>query len=240
MMRTWNRAVVTFAVGLMLIVPAAGCAGRPAPRPETGSAAAGINPALSASVTSTATGVGGAGVVEAVVLGDTALVALQLNSDPPGGAHGGPLVGKTHDVGYPGSSASGGPVYVQGPGGSVGASPARPGGAISPGGAAPGGTPNYTQAAPNGYGTLATQNGTTASPAPAPGSVGSTPLDVMTRVADQIRTQHPAIKEVRFATDPADARRVADIARSVKTGAAAGTAADDVRALLARSVPAGT
>jgi len=237
-MRMWQKTLASLAVGFMLTAPLTGCGARPAPRPE--SAAAAVDPGLSTAVASTAAGVGGAGTVEAVVLGNTALVALQLNSEIPGGTQGGSLLGKTHDVNYPGSSPSGGPVHLHGPGGSVGASPARPGGAISPGGAAPGGTPNYTQAAPNGYGMLASQNGTSASPAPTPGSVGATPMDVMTRVADQIRTHHPVIQEVRFATDPADARRVAELASTMREGGVAVNLTEEVRALLAKSVPAGT
>lgn len=242
MKRMWQKAIGTAALGLMLAAPISGCVARPAPRPAPAAPNpdGAVNPQLSASVTSTAAGVGGAGTTEAVVMGNVALVAIQLNSDKPGGAEGGPMSGKTHDVDYPGSSPSGGPIYVQGPGGSVGASPARPGGQIIAGGAAPGGSPNYTQAAPGNSMNQATQNGTNMAPAPITSAHGSTPLDVINRIADQIRSKHPAITEVRFLTDPADARRLADIARVVKGGAPDSSQAAELKALYARGVAAGT
>jgi hypothetical protein len=195
---------------------------------------------LSHQVTATAASVPGAGASEAVVMGNVALVAIQLNAAQPGGTQGAPLMGKAHAVDYPGSSPSGGPVYLHGPGGSVGASPAREGGQINPGGATPGGSPNSTQAITNGNGGLADQNGTHTTAAPHPGSVHSTPLDVMTRIADTIRTQHPSIVEVRFASTPDDARRAAALAAAVKGGTATGIHSSELRTLYSRATPAGT
>lgn len=240
----WRFAAI--ALCLSLTLPATGCTGRPAPRPEArggpgfkGADVTGaLNPALSDAAANTARGVGGTGTTEVIVIGNGALVAMQLNSAAAGGTGGQTLTGKSHDVDYPGSSPSGGPVYVQGPGSSVGASPARPGGQISPS-AIPGGTPNYTQAIPGPTGDPATQSPTTTTPAPVPGAGGSAPMDVMTRVADQIRAQNPGIVEVRFATNPDDARRVGDLATTVRTNAA-GVDAGEVRALWNRAIPAGT
>lgn len=230
---------------MSLALPAIGCMGRPAPRPEAagpgfkGADITGaINPGLSAAAANAARGVGGAGTTEVIVIGNGALVAMQLNSAAAGGTGGQALTGKSHDVDYPGSSPSGGPVYVQGPGSSVGASPARPGGQISPS-AVPGGTPNYTQAVPGPTGDHATQSPTTTTPAPVPGAGGSAPMDVMTRIADQIRAQAPGVVEVRFATSPDDARRVGDLAAAMRT-AAGGVDAGEVRALWNRAIPAGT
>ncbi|HWI53413.1 MAG TPA: hypothetical protein VNT01_14825 [Symbiobacteriaceae bacterium] len=237
--------ILAVLLGLTMAMPLAGCVSRPAPRPGapgTGFTGANINGALDASlgerVANSARGVSGSGTTEVIVIGNGALVATQLNSANPGGTGGMPLTGKSHDVDYPGSSPSGGPLYVQGPGGSVGASPARPGGQISPS-APPGGTPNYTQAIPGAMGDHATQNLGSNAPAPIPGAVGSMPLEVMTRVADQIRAQNPAIVEVRFAVNPDDARRVADLAMALRTGGAS-VNAGEVKALWNRAQPAGT
>jgi hypothetical protein len=242
--RMWQKAIGTAALGLMLAGPVSGCASRPAPRPETTAPRANpdgtVDPQLSAAVTGIAAGVGGAGTTEAVVMGNVALVAIQLNSDRPGGAEGGPLSGKSHSVDYPGSSPSGGPPVVQGPGGSVGASPAREGGQINPGGATPGGSPNYTQAAPGNSMNQADQNATNTTPAPTTSAYGSAPLDVMNRIADQVRSRYPSIVEVRFATDPTDARQLADIARMVKGGAHGTDRTADLKALYGRSISAGT
>jgi hypothetical protein len=239
--RKWQQATAAAALSLALAAPLTGCAGRPAPRPEATapSPAGGIDRSRSDAVTTTAAAVWGGGTVAAVVKGNVALVAMQLNSTQPGGTEGGPLTGKTHSVDYPGSSAGGGPLYVQGPGGSVGTSPSMPGGQLSAGGTSPGGTPNYTQAAPNGFGMQATQNATNA-PAPNPGQLGSAPMDVMTRMADQVRTRHPDIVEVRFATAPAEATRVAEIARDMRNGKDPGAYNAEVETLYAQGVPAGT
>ncbi|HLN63058.1 MAG TPA: hypothetical protein VK464_16085 [Symbiobacteriaceae bacterium] len=242
MMRKWHKAVGALALGLVLAAPVSGCAGRPAPRPEpkTANPAGGIDPTLSNAVTTTAAGYWGAGTVAAIVKGNVALVAMQLNSIQPGGTEGGPLTGKAHDVDYPGSSPSGGPTYLQGPGGSVGASPARPGGQIIPGGATPGGSPNYTQAVPNAAGMNQTQGMTTTTPAPSGSSVGAAPMDVMTRLADHIRAKHPGIVEVRYATTPDEARRVSEIAQALQSGGPVSQHSAEIDALLAKAVPAGT
>lgn len=245
MKQNWKIALGTVALGLTLALPMAGCAGRPAPRPEAGGpgfkgadVSGSLNPSLSEAAARSARSVGGTGTTEALVIGNGALVAIQLNASQPGGTEGGPLTGKSHDVDYPGSSPSGGPVYGQGPGGSTGTSTARPGGQISPS-APSGGSPNYTQAVPGPTGDMATQNQTSTTPAPVPGAYGSAPMEVMTRAADQIRAQNPGIAEVRFATNPDDARRVADLAAAMRT-AGATVNPDDVRALWNRAQPAGT
>ncbi len=229
MIRTLRNVAVTAALGLVLFGPLTGCAGRPAPRPEAAP--------THGAVANLAASVSGAGRTAAVVLGDTALVALQLeNAGAEGGSYNAELSGDATDAGD--GTVSRGPAYVQGPGGSTGASPAMPGGAINPGGSTPGGSPNYTQAAPDGRGGLATQGGT---PSASPSSYGSTPFDVMNRVADRIRADYPSLREIRFTYRAADARRLNEIAGAVAAG---GGAIDQHRAeleqLFARAVPAGT
>jgi len=251
--RTWQRYLGTLAVGILL---ATGCVARPAPRPEApaprpeapaarpetpaATPPGQIDPTLSAAAVRSAASVGGAGTVEAIVIGNTALIAIQLNSPNPGGTEGGPLMGRTHGVDYPGTSPSGGPINVQGPGGSVGASPAMPGGGIHPGGATPGGTPSSTQAAPNNGVDVANSGGANRTPLPVPARAGSAPFDVMTRVSDQVRSQNPRIVDVRFATDPGDAIRVATLADAMRAGTITEVDRTELLQLMARAVPAGT
>lgn len=245
MMRNWRRTLGVVALGLMLSLPLmTGCGARQVPRrPEAGSPgitdlSGNVNVAVSEAVARTARGVSGAGTTEAVVVGHGALVAIQMNSPSPGGTEGQPLTGRAHGVDYPGSSAGGGPVYAHKPGSLPETGPAIPGGQTSPS-ATPGGTPNYTQAVPNATGDHATQNGTNTSLVPVPGATGAQPMAVMTRIADQIRAQNPAITEVRFATKPEDARRVADLAAAMRSNPER-VSADEIRTLWTRAIPAGT
>lgn len=236
MNRTWQQAMGTAAVGLALAASLSGCMGRPAPRPES----PGVSPTAGTAVEQTAETVTGSGDAAAVVMGNVALVALGLEERAPGGTDGQPLTGSSHSPTRQGYSGGSGPVYMHGPGGSVGASPATPGGGINPGGAAPGGTPNSTQAITNGAGDLATASPGGTSPTVVPGAIGSAPMDVMIRVADQIRAKHNTIAEVRFAATPEDALRVAHIANQLKAGQPATAFADELNQLKARLVPAGT
>lgn len=245
MMRNWHKPLVAITLGLMLSLPlTAGCGGGPAQRrPEAGSPGAtdlsgNINVAASEAVAQTARGVTGAGTTEAVVVGSGALLAIQLNSPAPGGTEGQPLTGRSHGVDYPGSSPGGGPVNAAGPGGAPGTNGAVPGGQTSPS-TTPGGTPNYTQAVPNAMGDNATQSGSNTSAVPVPGATGAQPMAVMTRIADQIRAHNPAITEVRFATNPDDARRIADLAATMRSNSAQ-VSAEEVRTIWTRAIPAGT
>ncbi|HYF80386.1 MAG TPA: hypothetical protein VD973_25025 [Symbiobacteriaceae bacterium] len=245
MMRNWQKPIGSLALGLMLSLPLmAGCGGSPAPRrPEAGSPgntdlSGTVNVAVSEAAAAVARGVTGAGTTEVLVLGQGALAAIQLNSPSPGGTEGQPLTGRSHDVDYPGSSPGGGPVNAAGPGGAPGTNAAVPGGQTSPS-TTPGGTPNYTQAVPNAMGDNATQSGSNTSAVPVPGANGAQPMAVMTRIADQIRAQTPGITEVRFATNPDDARRVADLAAAMRSNPER-VSADEIRALWTRAIPAGT
>lgn len=242
MHRLWQKAFGTILLGLMFAVPVAGCGARPAPRPEAGGGnpTEPIDPDLGAAVARTASGVGGTGTVEAVVMGEKALVALELNTLVPGGTGGGTASGPINNPDLPGTSPAGGPRHMKGVAGNVGITTAMPGGGKSPGGATPGGSPNYTQAAPNGRGGLATQSPGGATPLPTPGTYGAAPMDVMTRVADQVKAHHPMITEVHFATIAEDALRLAQIARAVRTGGSGAAYEADVKELFTRSLPAGT
>lgn len=244
-MRIWQKPIGCVALGLMLSLPLlAGCGGSPAPRrPEAGAPgttdlSGTVNVVVSEAAAEAARGVSGAGTTEAVVLGSGALLAIQLNSPAPGGTEGQPLTGRSHSVDYPGSSPGGGPVNAQKPGSLPETGPAVPGGQTSPS-ATPGSTPNYTQAVPNGMGDNATQNGTNSSLTPVPGATGAQPMAVMTRIADQVRAQTPGITEVRFATNPDDARRVAELATAMRSNPGQ-VSADEIRALWTRAIPAGT
>jgi hypothetical protein len=237
----WQKAFGALAIGVLMAAPVVGCTSRPAPRPDP-SAVSPAGPGTAAqntAVARTAAGVGGAGTVESVIVGNIALVALQLNNPNPGGTAGDPVRGTSSDPAYPGTSPGGGPRVLQGPGGSVGSPPAAmPGGGNSPGAAIPGGTPSYTQAVPNAAGSLMTEGG--GGGAPAAGAVGHTPMDVMHRVANLVRSKHPNIAEVRFATAPDDARRLAQIAHSIRLGRRPDEFAAELNDLRSRSIPAGT
>lgn len=227
MIRNLKQAAATVAFGLMLSLPLVGCSGRPAPRPEAA-------PTHEA-VTSVASSVSGSGRTAAIVFGDVALIALQLDQAQPGGTNGGELTGGVRDAGD--GTVGQGPQHVQGPGGSTGASPALPGGTINPGGSTGGGSPDYTQAAPDGRGGLATHSGT---PSTNPSAFGAAPLDVMNRIADQVRAKFPAIREVRFAYRPDDARRLGQIAQEVARGGQVDMHRTELTNISARAVAAGT
>ncbi len=242
MNRMWQKAIGTAAIGLVLGTVAVGCA-RPAPRPNGGQ----NQPTpmgqreLNEAVKKTVASVGGVGTVEAVVLGNTAIVAIQLNQDPPGGLEGDSLLGSTDDPDYPGWSSGHGPRKKRGPGGHIGVNPALPGGAVNPGGGTPGGSPNYTQAAPNASMGQATQDGTgVITPAPTPSAWGSAPMDLFNRLANQIRAKHREVGAVRVATRPEDARRLAEIAREVRNGQPMALYTEELNGIMARAVPAGT
>lgn len=221
MKRQWHRLVGAVLLGAALT----GCLARPAPRPtpsNTGTVTDQVDVGESQAVTATVNALGDTGVSRAVVLGDVALVALRLNAISPVGL------------------VSQGPAYVKGPGGSTGYTPAVPGGAYSPGGWTPGGTPNSTQAVPNISGDLQTQNPTSTSPTAVPGVRGNATMDVMHRTSDQVRARHPRVKEVRFLSGNNDAVRLAVISQDLAAGQAPVGYVAELRALHARSIPAGT
>lgn len=240
----WQKALGTAMLVLVAAAPLTGCGARPAPRPEAGTANPGVvgSADLNTAVARTAMGVSGTGTVETVVVGTTALVAIQLQDAAPGGTSGAPITGTIRDWDGAGTSPGGGPDHLQGPGGSPGmaADPAMPGGGLNPGGSSPGGTPNFTQAVPNSKGGDATLNNAPGSPYPNPGSYHATPMDVFTRVSDQIRERHPQVAEVRFTTVPTDALRVAEIARLIREGNQAADLRAELDAIAARAIPAGT
>jgi hypothetical protein len=239
--RMWQKALGAAAVGLMLAATVSGCMARPAPRPGAGSSVAGVDPALSTAVAHTAKMVGGAGDVEAVVIDNVALVAIQMNAAQPGGTQGNSLIGNTKGSDAFGTNAGAGPTPLQGPGASTGTSTALPGGGINPGGVSPGGTPNSTQAIPNSTGGPALQQGgTNAAPAPNPGSVGAAPFDVMTRIANRIKTDHRQITEVRFAWAADDAHQLAAIARGIQAGNPPAGYLETLRSMKGSLAPAGT
>ncbi|MFZ5815668.1 MAG: hypothetical protein ACOY93_10260 [Bacillota bacterium] len=231
----WQRVLAAAAIGLMLAGPVSGCA-RPQRQPEPQASPA----ELGASVARIAALDNGAGETAAVVFDNNALIALQLNLAQPGGTHGQSVAGPTsakpdNNLSDPGKGV---PLSGSGPGGSTGVLPARPGGGFSPGGTAPGGSPVRTQAAPNAAGGPATDAGTN-TPIASPGSLGITPLDMMHRIANQVKTRMPSINEVRFATAPADARRVEAIAREIAGGAPLDGYRAELAQLFQRAVPAG-
>lgn len=244
MNRMWQKALGTAMLVLLTAVPLTGCGARPAPRPEAGTPNPnGIGDAeLNTAVARTAMGVTGTGTVEAVVVGPVALVAIQLEEERPGGTAGAPITGTIRDWDGAGTSPGGGPTHLQGPGGSPGmaADPAMPGGGLNPGASSPGGTPNYTQAVPNSKGGQATLNNAPGAPFPNPGSYQATPMDVFTRAADQIKERHPVVAEVRFTTQPEDARRVAEIARLIREGNQSTALKGELDTIAGRAIPAGT
>lgn len=231
----WQKAVAALALGLLLAGPVAGCA-RPQQRPEAQESPA----ELSASVARVAAQESGAGETAAVVFDNHALIAMQLNLAEPGGTRGEGLGGTVtqptaRDLTDPGK---GPPNGGTGPGGSVGIDPASPGGAVNPGGSTPGGSPVHTQAVPNASGGPATDAGTNA-PVASPGAMGSTPLDVMHRIANQVTSRFPTIDEVRFAYQPENARRVQAIAREIQAGAAVEAFHAELSQLYDQAAPAG-
>ncbi len=232
----WQRALAGSLVGLMLAVAGAGCA-RPQRRPE----ASQVSPVdLSSLVARAATMDSGAGETAAIVLENRALVAIRMDAAQPGGTNGGSLLGTTKETGTRDlTDAASGPPDAHGPGGSTGINPATPGGGLHPGGFTPGGSPVRTQAIPNGVGGMATDSGANV-PIPAPGGLGLAPLDVMHRVANQIKTRVPQVTEVRFAHYPDDARRVQALAQRLANGEPAGSLKAEFDEVYAKAVPAGT
>lgn len=231
----WQKALAAVAIGLMLAGTVAGCA-KPQRRPE-----AQMSPReMSAAVAQVAALNSGAGEAAAVVFDKNALIAIQLDAARPGGTDGQGLTGTPGQVtGRDQTDAGKGPPDSgTGPGGSVGISPATPGGGLSPGGSTPGGSPVHTQAVPNASGGPANDAGTNG-PVASPGSMGNAPLDVMHRIANQVKTRFPEITEVRFAHVPADARRVQEIAREVAGGVPADRFRDELAGLFNRAAPAG-
>jgi len=222
--RKWKHSFLTLFLGLSLSVSLTGCFAHPAPRPEMADPASAH---VHGQVAATAARVPGAGQTAAVVLGDVALVAIQLNAEVPGGTHGG-RIGEPHVL------------DGRGAGGGVTATPAMPGGGISPSGGAAGGTPNSTQAIRNGSSGPALLTGSTVPPAPATSSSGTTPIDVMNRVADQIRTEHRYIREVRVLNMPADTVRLGRISRELAGGRSISEFRPDLDALFHSGINLGT
>lgn len=228
MVCTLPRRLAAAALALMLLVPLTGCAGRPQRRPTVS--------VSNNSVAQTISRVEGTGAVAAVVDGDLALAAIQLDQLKPGGADGWPLSGIGGPMGRPGGGPNSQPVQDANP---AGGAPALPGGSISPGGSAPGGTPTFTQAVPNGKGGLATSDGVNV-PTPAPNSYHSAPIDILNRAADRVITEHPTIREVRFLTTPSDAVRLQEIANDLEKGQPLSKYRTELNALTQKSFTAGT
>lgn len=228
MNRMWRTMLGRFALGLALAAQLAGCVARPAPRPAPGaSQPVSINPNLSTAVAQTAQRVKGAGRAEAVVLGNTAIVAIQLDSPIPGGTNG--------------DFALGNGQRLQGPGGSLNTpSPGKPGSYLHRGGTTPGGVPNSEQALPNRQGgPTAAQGLSNGAPNAVPGSAGGSPFDLLTRVANQIRAKHPEVAEVRFTYLPQEARRLDEIAQALRSGLSPQAYMEDLTRLQGAAIPAG-
>lgn len=227
MNRTLQKWVAAAMLGLALAGPAAGCAG-PQRRPGPS--------VTSDSVARSVAKVKGTGAVAAVVLGETALVAIQLDAPVPGGVEGRSLTGNLY--GGPAGRPGDGPLSQPVPNGNAGASPALPGGTISPGGSTPGGSPSFEQAVPNGKGGLATINSPN-SPSVAPSSVHTAPIDVMNKAANVVLAENPGIREVRFATVPADAVRLQAIAHALQQGEPVTRYTQELTAMNERAFSAG-
>jgi len=232
----WQRALARILAGVLLTVSATGCA-RPQQRPGSVQLS---SRELSSLVAQAATMDSGAGDTAAVVIGNRALVAIRLNDPQPGGTNGASLLGSTKEADRRDMTDAGtGPTDLHGPGGSTGINPATPGGGLHPGGWTPGGgSPVRTQAISNGAGGLATESGTNGL-VPAPGGLGLAPLDVMSRVSNQIRSRIPQVIEVRFAHHPSDALQLLALAQRLEGGESAESLAADFESLYARAVPAG-
>jgi hypothetical protein len=234
----WRRAFCSTTLGLLLVVPLSGCAARPVPR--VAGPYGSIDQSMSGVVTSTIGSVAGTGRSESIVIGDMALVAIQLDHTSPGGLRGQPLTGSLNARDRGETSPGGGPVYLHGPGGSVGTSTGTLGGGTSPGGQTPGGSPNSTQAVPNSSGVAETEFGASGNPAPSPSQSGATPFDVMQRVADHVRAKHPQIKTVRFVTQTEQAKRFDLIARTIAVNRNPNDYQAELNVLASHALPAGT
>lgn len=92
----------------------------------------------------------------------------------------------------------------------------------------PGGAPVEPQAAPVGA--------STAGPGASPGRPGL--LEVMQRVATQVRSRVPGVQEIRFAHIPADALRVQAIAAAIARGEPESAFRGELDQIYSRAVPA--
>lgn len=230
MHRGLRSLLTSAALGALLALPLSGCAADPQRRPM-------VRTVSNISVAETVAQVRGTGKTAAIVQGDVALVAIQLDSPVPGGSDGRALTENL--VGGPVGRPSQGPHSQPMPTYNPGGSPAMLGGTINRGGAAPGGTPNSTQAAPNGRGGLATTDGVSV-PAPGTAMVQTSTLDIFNRAADRVLTVHPEIREVRFALIPTDAIRVREIATALGQGQPVDGFNPEIDAITQRAYPAGT
>lgn len=230
MHRGLRSLLASAALGALLSLPLSGCAAAPQRRPM-------VRTVSNIAVAETIAQVRGTGKTAAIVQGDVALVAIQLDSPVPGGSDGRALTENL--AGGPAGRPSQGPHSQPMPTYNPGGSPAMIGGTISRGGAAPGGTPNSTQAAPNGKGGLATADGVSV-PAPGTAVVQTSTLDIFNRAADRVLSVHPEIQEVRFALIPADAIRVREIAQALGRGQPVTQFNAEVDSITQRAYPAGT
>lgn len=238
MQRRWQRALLPVAAGALVAGLLTGCPGavrRPGePRPGPGAA---VMRDLNGEIARVAAREPGAGDTAAVVLGNVALVAINLNNPaavpgpgPAAEARPGAPVTSPGTQTTPGRIASPSPGEPAGavglgstsspspaghaatPGGAPGQTVARPGGGNAPGPVVPGGSPTSTAgggpaaASPPGFGG--------GNVTPTTSSLGT----VHNAVAASIIQAFPFIAEVRFVTDPAAARRLAEIARQIGGG----------------------
>lgn len=230
MQRVWQRALVPVAVGALALGLLTGCPGairRPGGAGGPGGVGAGPDAVrvadLNGDIARVAAAEPGAGRTAAVVLGNVALVAINLDNPDavpgpgpaqearPGSA---PTGGGTSTQTIPGTgqtSAPGAEGHTATPGGAPGASAARPGGSHAPGPTVPGGLPQVT----NGAEGAITAPGAGGPPqGPMTSSLGM----VHNRIAQSIHAQYPFIAEVRFVADPQGARELADLAGQVSGG----------------------
>lgn len=223
------------AVAVLLAVGSlTACARAPQQRPDDAPNVPGVpaNPATDTgeAVKGTIATIPGTGPSEAVVLGNVALVALNLDSVPnagfgpgpgpnTGGATGTREVPLTAPlVGGPGATtAPTTPDTTVNRPGLTNVGIGQPGGQVSTGPAVPGGSPTGTGTTPNVTGEPGLVGTATPGLTNAPGQ-GGTAADLYTRVSNAIRDRFPWITEVRFAVRPEDARHLAAIAGEMRNG----------------------
>jgi hypothetical protein len=250
------RKAASLALVAALAAGALGACAR-APQRSPGGNVPGIpaNPAadLGEAVKATVAAVPGTGRSEAIVLGNVALVALNLDGDPTAGFGPGPGREDRNPVGGMGgvrdvpnhSVPGGGPTTPAAPDTAVNRpgmthiAIGQPGGTMTPGTTVPGGSPTGTGAAPNATGFPALGNTNTGATTNGPGQSG-TAMDLFTRVADAVKDRFPWMTEVRFAVTREDADRLASIAAAMRGGRPVTDELDDLHQLSQRMSPSST
>ncbi len=224
MKRTWPRTLLPLAAGTLVAGLLTGCPSEVRRPGEAGNRATNMVD-VNQDVTRVAAGEPGAGRTAGLVLGNVALLAINL--DQPGIVPGpGPTVetrpgatptgnggSSTHTTRGGGLTSSPGATgHSATAGGAPGQTAARPGGGHAPGPTIPGGSPTSVSGggpaagSPPGYGgpNIAPKNS----------NLGN----VQNAIATSIQQKYPYIVEVRFVSDPAAMRTLADMAAQVGGG----------------------